>query len=125
MLLSPQEQQGLRAWAETNQRLIPDRGAMNPSGTSYGVIKELGKLASRQQSTGAATVGGILGGWPGAALGWTAGQIGRGIGELGNRRAAREALTPADRRSLAQIIMEGARKGAQRSIPGAVAGQER
>jgi hypothetical protein len=124
-LFSPQDTGDFQGWVRTNEALVPDPLAMNPSGTSYGVIKEMGKLGQKAAANSGALIGGSLGGWPGAILGYGISKGTDLLQELGNRQAVSEALSPADRRRLAAIMAEAGRQGARRAIPGTLAGQER
>lgn len=123
-LFSPQDTGDLQGWVRTNERLVPDPLATNPSGTSYPVVKEMGKLASQGAKGTGMMVGSMLGGIPGAVTGYGLGKIGDAIGSLRNWNAASEALSPADRRKLARIIIEAGGKGGRRATPGTLAGQE-
>jgi hypothetical protein len=124
-LFTPADTGELQGYVRTNERLVPDPRATNPSGTSYPVIKEMGKLADKATEGSATAFGGVLGGVPGAVLGYVGS---KGLGALkayGNLTAAKEALSPADRRALARIIIEAGAKGGSRAIPGTLAGQEK
>lgn len=125
MLFSPAERRRLQGWADTNRRLIPNPEATNPSRTSYPMVKEMSKQASKQATTLLGTIGGAMGGWLGAGAGVAAGGVSSLIKEIGNRRAAGQALSPADRRTLAAIIAQGAGKGALRGGRGSLGKEDK
>lgn len=124
-LFSPAELENLRSLGTTNQRLVPDPRARNASGTSYPVVKEMAKGSAKTSANAAATIGALIGSWPAAAIAYGGSKAISALDRyVQGPRAAREALSPADRRTLATLMMQGGAKGAARAAVGAHAHKE-
>lgn len=118
-LFTRDELASIKAWGDTNKTLVPNPLATNPSKSSYGVINEMGRLASRQASSSGGVLGALLGGPVGAVLGAGAGVVGEGIRQGKGFLDARKALAPANRDTLAEVAVKGAGSGARKVAPGA------
>jgi hypothetical protein len=123
-LFKPDEIQTIKDWASTNRQLVPKREAINPSQSSYGIVRELKKQGTRAAASQGGIVGSILGGPVGAGLGMAAGSATEVLSQLKSAREAKKALAGADRSTLTETIVKGGRTGAARATPGAVQGAQ-
>lgn len=111
-LFSPDELKNIGDLGKTSKRLVPEREAMNPSQSSYPIVSAVKKGAQKTTEQGAGMVGTAVGGVPGYFLGTGLMKgANEGINALVARSAINEALSPADRRTLAQIILQGGASG--------------
>lgn len=118
-LFTRDELASLKAWGDTNKQIVPNPLATNPSKSSYGVINEMGKLASRQASSSGGIIGSLVGGPIGAVVGGIGGLAAEGVRQGKGFLEAREALKPANRDTLAETIVKGGGSGARKVAPGA------
>lgn len=111
-LFTPGELDQLRGMGKTSGALVPKKEAINPSGTSYPLIKAAKDLAAKGVEQGAGALGSLVYGTPGylTGVGTAKAAIG-GLRALNARSAVNRALEPADRRSLAEIMLQGAASG--------------
>jgi hypothetical protein len=111
-LFTPEQLQRLKDYGGTNKRLVPDAKATNPSKSSYGIIKEMGKSAVGKAVGSVPVVGPLLKG---------AGDV---ISDVKGGAAAKQALAAVDRAGLAAFIMRGAGTGVRKSGVGSIQGAQ-
>jgi hypothetical protein len=111
-LFTPEQLQRLKDYGGTNKRLVPDAKATNPSKSSYGIIKEMGKSAVGKAVGSVPVVGPLLKG---------AGDV---ISDVKGGAAAKQALAAVDRAGLAAFILRGGAKGVRKSGVGSIRGAQ-
>jgi hypothetical protein len=118
-LFTPDQMAKMKAWAETNKKLVPDPKATNPSKSSYGIIGAAAKEGRKAAFGQGTLIGSVLGGWPGAVVGGAVSAVSGAVSKAKEGKAAREALKPVDRSSVSQFALKGAAGASARSTPGA------
>jgi outer membrane lipoprotein SlyB len=119
-LFTADQVQAMKDWAATNQKLVVKKEALNPSHTSYGTIKEIASEGVKGAIGNTTLIGAVLGGAPAAVVGGGIGGYTAAVSAASKAKAAKEALKPADRRTVSQYALYGAGKGAQKAAKGAI-----
>lgn len=111
----------LASWGQTNRRTVPQRAATNPSNSAMHLLADRANEARSRAAQSGGMMGLLAGGGP------IGGIVGAGLGLATDlyrshkgSQAARRALEPADRSTLADAMSEGGRRGARGATVGAL-----